>query len=576
MTGHGKNGGGFCVWFTGLSGAGKSTIAEALRPRLERFGHAVEVLDGDEVRKTLSKGLGFSREDRDANVLRIAFVAGAVVRAGGVAITCAISPYREVRDKARAGIPRFVEVHVAAPLEECIRRDPKGLYKKALAGEIPQFTGVSDPYEPPLRPEIVVPTHTQSLEQSVDLIVSRLREMGLLPGGRIRPHGGQLVDRVATGARRDQALEWARHLPHLEVTEETADDAWNIAHGVYSPLEGFLCESDFWSVLDHRRLVNGNWWTIPIVLDVTARDAARIGPRVVLTRAGEPVALMTVQSAYEPDRGAFVRSVFGTSDPAHPGVARVGAMGEVFLGGEIEWIGAGTGPLSRHRMTPKETRALFDARGFKTVAAFQTRNVPHLGHEHLQRLALNACDGLFVNPVIGKKKAGDFKDDVIIAAYETLVRGFYPHERVVLSTLHMAMRYAGPIEAIHHAIIRKNFGCTDIIIGRDHAGVGSYYSPFAAQEIFDDFPGLDIRPLKYPESFFCTTCDGMATTRDCPHDAAARQTVSATQIRAALRGEGGSLRHRMRDEVLDAIRQFEAPIVGEAPPAKGTGTPALA
>ncbi len=552
---------GFCIWFTGLSGAGKSTLAQAIAPRLEKLGFPLEILDGDEVRKNLSKGLGFSREDRDANVLRIAYVARAVTNAGGCAITCAISPYRSVRDQARAQIGRFVEVFVATPLEECVKRDPKGLYKKALAGEIPNFTGVSDPYEPPPSAEIVVETAGRTVAESADFVMRRLSELGYLPGGRICPHGGRLVERVAAGARRDETTEWARRLPQLEVSEETADDAWNIAHGVMSPLDGFLREADYWSVVDNRRLAAGHWWTIPIVLDVSEKDAKRLGSRCVLTRGGEPIAIMDVESRYEPDRGALSRAVFGTNDPSHPGVARVASMGDVFLGGPIEWIGSSRGPLGRHRMTPRETRALFDARGFTTVAAFQTRNVPHLGHEHLQRLALNTCDGLFVNPVIGKKKAGDFRDEAIIATYETLTQGFYPQERVVLGTLHMAMRYAGPMEAIHHAILRKNFGCTHIVIGRDHAGVGTFYAPFAAQEIFDEFPGLGIRPLKYPESFFCTTCDGLATTRDCPHDAAARLTVSATQIRNALSDSTAVLTHRMRPEVLDAIRTFDAPLV---------------
>jgi sulfate adenylyltransferase len=557
---------GFCVWLTGLPSAGKTTIAYALAPALETLGLPVQVLDGDEVRLRLSKGLGFSREDRDANVLRIAFVAGAIVKAGGVAITCAISPYRAVRDQARAEIGRFVEVHVATPLEECVRRDVKGLYRRALAGEIANFTGVSDPYEAPLEPELVLPTQDVSLEECVRRVIEKLRELRCLPGGRIRPHGGVLVDRVAEGARRDALLEEVRSLARLEVDGDTADDVENLAHGFFSPLEGFLGEADFESVIEERRLASGEWWTIPIVLDVSAEQARRLGERFVLTWRERPLAIVTVRSAYAPDLGSLCRGVFGTEDPAHPGVARVKRMNPVFLGGPIDLVGAVGGPLRRYRMTPAQTRALFDERGLATVAAFQTRNVPHLGHELLQRLALNVCDGLLVNPVIGAKKPGDFRDEVILAAYEVQTQRFYPKDHAILATLHTWMRYAGPMEAVHHAIVRKNLGCSHIVIGRDHAGVGRYYDPFAAHRIFDEMPGLGIEPIRCAESFYCTRCATMATSRDCPHGPDARLSVSATQVRAALADPSARLPNRMRDEILEVIRASGDPFVPPAAP----------
>ncbi|MBI1852863.1 MAG: sulfate adenylyltransferase [Planctomycetes bacterium] len=557
---------GFCIWFTGLPSSGKTTIAYALAPKLEQLGFAVQVLDGDEVRLRLSKGLGFSRADRDENISRIAFVANSIVKSGGVAITCAISPFRVTRDAARAEIGHFVEVHVATPLDECVRRDVKGLYKKAIAGEIPSFTGISDPYEPPLHAEITVPTQTQTLEESVNLVLGTLREMGYVEGGRVRPHGGVLVDRVASSERRATLLNDARSLPTLELDADTASDVENIATGLFSPLTGFLGAADFESVITKKSLESGVRWTIPIVLDVTADQAARLGARFVLTHGERALAVMTVDSKYHGDKRGFCQGVFGTTDGAHPGVARVMRMGPVFLGGPIELVGEVDGPLRQRRLTPARARALFDQRGFSTIAAFQTRNVPHLGHEHLQRIALNVCDGLLVNPVIGGKKPGDFRDEVILAAYETLTDRFYPRDRVVLATLHTWMRYAGPMEAIHHAILRQNLGCSHIIIGRDHAGVGSYYDPFAAHRAFDELPGLEIQPIRIAEAFYCNECATMATSRDCPHGDASRVSVSASQVRAALADAGVTLPNRMRNEILDVIRRFDAPFVAAPQP----------
>jgi 3'-phosphoadenosine 5'-phosphosulfate synthase len=558
---------GFCIWLTGLPSAGKTTIAYALAPKLERCGLAVRVLDGDEMRLRLCKGLGFSREDRDENIRRIAYVANAIVNAGGVAIVCAISPYRSTRDEARAEIGRFVECHVSTPVEECIRRDVKGLYKKALAGEIRSFTGVSDPYEPPLKPEVVVPTQTQTVEASVDLVMARLRELGHVSGGRVRPHGGVLVDRVAGGARRAALLVEARGLPTLEVDADTASDVENLATGLFSPLTGFLGAADFESVVANKSLESGVRWTIPIVLDVTAEQSSRLGSRFLLTHGERPLAVMSVDSAYHADKRAFCQGVFGTTDAAHPGVARVMRMGPTFLGGPIDLVGDVDGPLRQRRLTPALSRVLFDQRGFRSVAAFQTRNVPHRGHEHLQRIALNVCDGLLVNPVIGGKKAGDFRDEVILATYETLVDRFYPRDRVVLATLHTWMRYAGPMEAIHHAILRQNLGCSHIVIGRDHAGVGTYYDPFAAHRAFDELPGLEIQPIRIAEAFHCVECETMATSRDCPHGEESRVNVSASQVRAALADAGAKLPNRMRDEILEVIRRFDEPFVRSAPPA---------
>lgn len=550
---------GFCVWFTGLPASGKSTLATLLARELERRGYRAQVLDGDQLRTRLSRGLGFSKEDRDAHIDRIAFVANCIVRAGGVAISCAISPYRAARDAARAEIGNFVEVYVSTPLEVCMRRDPKGLYQKAIEGKIPNFTGVSDPYEPPQRPEVTVPAHLHGPEECVRRILQRLSDLGYVVGGPIRPHGGILVDRVARGEFRESLVEEAGRLPSLEIDDETADDVRNVATGVFSPLTGFLGKEDVESVVERRRLASGVPWTIPIVLDATPAEADGAGSRAVLKHRGKALAVLSVESRFTPDVPRLCQRVFGTTDAAHPGVARFRALKPVFLGGPL-WLLEDPQETGL-RLSPRQTRAIFEKRGFRTVAAFQTRNIPHLAHEHLHRLALNFCDGLFLHPVIGRKKPGDFRDEVILAAYRVLIESFYPRERTVLATLHTWMRYAGPAEAIHHAILRKNFGCTHILIGRDHAGVGKYYEPFAAHRIFDEFPDLEIRPLKVAESFYCSRCKVLATSNDCPHPEEQRETVSASQIRAALAGGNLRLPHRVRDEILAVIRSFPEPLV---------------
>lgn len=553
---------GCCIWLTGLPCSGKTTIARAIEPKLRSLGLGVHVLDGDEVRERFSKGLGFSREDRDTNVRRISYVARAVAHTGGVSIVCAVSPYRGARDEARREIGRFLEVHVAPKLETCVERDVKGHYKKALAGEIQHFTGVSDPYEEPLAPELRFHTDRMTLDQCVEALLAKMGEMGFLPSALPAPHGGVLVNRVAQGARRAELEAESQQLPHLEVDADTADDVENIATGAFSPLTGFLGRADVESLVARKTLASGLRWTIPILLSVTEATAARLGSRFALTRNGRPFATMTADSVWTLEKAALCSAVFGTQDPAHPGVAQTMALAPICVGGPIEMFETPQTQHRRLRMTPHATREMFARRGYKSVAAFQTRNVPHLGHEHLQRIALQMCDGLLVHPVIGPKKPGDFRDEVILASYETLVGRYLPSDRVVLSTLHTRMRYAGPMEAIHHAIVRQNYGCSHILIGRDHAGVGKYYDPYAAQRIFTELDGLEIRPIPIGEAFFCKVCDGMATTRDCAHAAEERISVSATAVRAALSTKG-KMKHQMRDEVLTCIRQFEEPLVEE-------------
>ena len=378
----------------------------------------------------------------------------------------------------------------------------------------------------------------------------------------IQPHGGKLIDRTLEGKRKEAALAAAGRMPRLTVDAETVSDLENIATGVYSPLQGFLGEADFKSVLAASRLRSDAAWTVPIVLDADEATAGKlkIGDEVLLAaEGGRPVAVLHLEEKYGHDKGETAEKVFGTRDPAHPGVAKVLGLKDVLLAGPIDLIEATPTPFDRWKLAPKETRVLFESKGWKTVVAFQTRNTPHLGHEYLQKAALTFTDGLFVNPVIGKKKKGDFKDEVILASYEEAIRRYYVKDRTALAILQMEMRYAGPREAIHHAILRKNFGCTHIIIGRDHAGVGSYYAPFAAQDIFEAFPDLGIAPMFFRSFSWCRTCGAVVNEKICPHPPEEHIQFSGTKIRDLLvKGECPPA-ELMRPEVAEVIMRFKEP-----------------
>ncbi|HSA95493.1 MAG TPA: sulfate adenylyltransferase [Acidobacteriota bacterium] len=378
----------------------------------------------------------------------------------------------------------------------------------------------------------------------------------------IQPHGGKLVDRVLKGKAKEEVLAKAPGLPRLSIDTELVSDVENIATGVYSPLEGFLGEADFKSVIKTNRLASDIAWTIPIVLDAdrAAADGLKIGADIVLAAEdGRPVAVLHLREKYGFDKGETAERVFGTRDPAHPGVAKVMAMKDVLLAGPIDLIDITPTPFDRWKLTPKETRVLFEAKGWRTVVGFQTRNTPHIGHEYVQKAALTFVDGLFINPVIGRKKKGDFKDEVILSSYEEAIRLYYIKERTVMAILQMEMRYAGPKEAIHHAIIRKNFGCTHIIIGRDHAGVGSYYGPFAAQDIFEDFPDLGIAPMFFRSFSHCKKCGSVVNEKICPHPPSDHIQFSGTKIRDLLVSGECPPPELMRPEVARVIMSFKDP-----------------
>ncbi len=375
------------------------------------------------------------------------------------------------------------------------------------------------------------------------------------------PHGGTLVQ-VKQGAREGDFEGFAKG-QSLTVSDETRTVVMNIANGVLSPIDGFMGEDQYVSVIDQMRLETDVPWTIPVLLPIP--DPARLsaGDDLLLVDGSHaPVAVVECGETFEVSKKEFATKVFGTTDEAHPGVAKVYANPQRMIAGKLKVVARRDGgPFADSTLSPKETRILFRERGWNTVVAFQTRNAPHINHEYLQKSALALVDGLFVNPVVGKKKAGDFKDDVIIGTYKALIDNYYPKSSVVLSVLHYEMQYAGPKEAIMHAIMRKNFGCTHITIGRDHAGVGSYYGPYAAQDIFKEFPDLGITPLLFREFFYCKKCVGIASEKTCPHPEEDRLVFSGTKLRKMFAEGQTPPKEFMRPEVSQVILQSKAPFV---------------
>ncbi|MDE1766109.1 MAG: sulfate adenylyltransferase [Thaumarchaeota archaeon] len=371
-----------------------------------------------------------------------------------------------------------------------------------------------------------------------------------------QPHGGKLVNRT-TNKIPDNIFS-------VQVNADLASDIENIADGIFSPLEGFLLKEDFDKVTTKGRLANDLPWTIPIVLDVDKETATKMkdAKDVALSTSGTSFAVLHVEEVYTFDKNATAKGVYGTTDEKHPGVAKTMSMREFLVGGKIDYAKRpAETPIRRYRKTPREMRDLFERAGWKTIVGFQTRNVPHVAHEMLQKASLNTHDGLFVNPLIGKKKSGDYRDEAIVSAYETLIKHYYPQNRCHLATLHTEMRYAGPKEAIHHSIMRKNFGCTNIIIGRDHAGVGKYYDPFASQKIFDSYPDLGIEPIFYPAFFYCRKCLSFASERNCPHGQEFQEQLSGTKLRNMILEKQSPSEYMMRPEVFKILVNSENPFV---------------
>ncbi len=376
------------------------------------------------------------------------------------------------------------------------------------------------------------------------------------------PHGGKLIQ-LTREPRHSEELGKLFGTLLLKVTPETQKTILNIGTGVLSPLDGFMTRDDYHNVVNQMRLRNDVPWTIPILLHVPLGFEAGSGDDIALTNEdGNLVAVLAFEEAYEISKKEYAKKVFGTEDVEHPGVAKIyEESGRVVAGKLKEVSHSQDDAFANVTLSPKETRFLFVEKGWRDVVAFQTRNAPHVGHEYVQKTALAYADGIFINPVLGKKKSGDFTDDVIVKSYQTLVKNYYPKNTVVLSVLHYEMQYAGPREAIMHAIMRKNFGCTHIAIGRDHAGVGNYYSPYAAQDIFKDFPDLGITPLFFREFFYCTKCIGIANEKICPHPESARLSFSGTKLRNLFQSGESPPREFMRPEVAEVILHAEKPFV---------------
>lgn len=337
-----------------------------------------------------------------------------------------------------------------------------------------------------------------------------------------------------------------------------------LALGAFIPLEGFMNESEFDSVLDNLRLPSGEVFPVPVVLDLSVEDANRVKglPRVALVFEGEEVGTMTPTGTFICDRLSSAHKIFGSSDPVHPGVKFfVQNMAEVFLGGPVTLTKRACLDFSTHELTPEQTKSIFAERGWKTVVGFQTRNVPHRAHEYLQRVALEQVDGLFVQPLVGRKRVGDFAPEAIIAAYRALVKNYYPPNKVVLGILSTYMRYAGPREAVFHAIIRRNYGCTHFIVGRDHAGVGDYYGKYAGHDLvrsFGDDLGISVMCLHGP--YYCAHCDGVVTEHTCQHgveEPSVVTEISGTYMREILGGGREPESHLMRPEVVESLRGLD-------------------
>jgi sulfate adenylyltransferase len=375
----------------------------------------------------------------------------------------------------------------------------------------------------------------------------------------IKPHGGVLINRMITGDAKERLEERCGGMERIQLHPREVSDLDMIAVGAFSPLTGFMCQVDYLSVIEYGRLPRGLPWTIPITLGVDKKEADRYKP-------GEDIALydsqehllgvLHLQEKYLFDKEKEARQVLLTTDIAHPGVKYLMEMGEVLLGGAISLINRPlSGPFERYRLDPIETRILFKEKGWSKVVAFQTRNPIHRAHEYIQKCALETVEGLLLHPLMGETKSDDIPAEVRMDCYNALLKDYYPKERVVMSIFPAAMRYAGPKEAIFHAIARKNYGCSHFIVGRDHAGVGHYYGTYDAQRIFDNYSReeIDIVPLCFEHAFYCKRCDEMASTKTCPHPEKDRIALSGTAVRKMLREGIRPPAEFTRPEVADIL-----------------------
>lgn len=360
----------------------------------------------------------------------------------------------------------------------------------------------------------------------------------------IEAHGGRLIDRIIHGAARVELLDRATNeMKKLRLTAQEIYDIELIATGAFSPLEGFMCKADYNSVVDTMRLESGVVWTLPVVITAGAEESKgfKEGEDVALEdESGTILAVLHLEEKYSYDKEKEALEVYGTREDKHPGVSRLYDSGDMLLGGKISVLNRPKHKdFIKYRLDPADTREMFRKKGWKRVVGFQTRNPVHRAHEYIQKCALETVDAMLLHPLVGETKAGDIPAHIRMACYEVLLENYYPKDRVALSVFPAAMRYAGPKEAVFHALVRKNFGCTHFIVGRDHAGVGSYYGSFDAHYIFDEFDieEIGIIPLFFDYTFYCRSCYGMASFKTCPHDSSNHVALSGTEVRKML-GEG--------------------------------------
>ncbi|MDO9177376.1 MAG: sulfate adenylyltransferase [Agitococcus sp.] len=383
----------------------------------------------------------------------------------------------------------------------------------------------------------------------------------------VKPHGSDvLLPLLLEGEALVAELARAQSLKKVVISSRESGDLIMLGIGGFTPLTGFMGHADWLSVCTTMQMTNGLFWPIPITLSTTptTADTITIGEDVALvdSDSGEIMGTMTVTEKYSIDKDLECREIFRTNDIAHPGVKMVMEQGDVNLAGPVKVLSQGEFPTkyADTYMTPAQTRELFEAKGWKTIAAFQTRNPMHRSHEYLAKIAIEICDGVMVHSLLGALKPGDIPAEVRQEAISVLIDKYFVKNTVVQSGYPLDMRYAGPREALLHALFRQNYGCSHLIVGRDHAGVGEYYGPFDAQTIFEQIPAgaLQTQPLKIDWTFWCNACGGMASTKTCPHTPADRVLVSGTKLRKAL-SEGGVVEDNFsRPEVLEVLRAYYA------------------